>query len=278
MINKVKKIATVHDLSGVGRCSLTAAIPILSVLGHQPCPFPTAVLSCQTGYKNYSFLDLTDEMKKYKDSWGKMGFVFEGIYTGFLASINQIDIVLDFIISSKESIVFVDPVMGDNGHIYPIYSKEMCKKMCSLVEKADIVAPNLTEALILLDKDYSNLNLSDEEIINIARMVSKLGPKKVVITGVLKGNSICNYGYDKVKDESFIVSSRYNGVSIGGTGDVFSSVVYGMLLKGCSFKKSVKKASDFVLEAIELTVATNSDLKNGVIFEPLLKELINIEI
>ena len=127
MINKVKKIATVHDLSGVGRCSLTAAIPILSVLGHQPCPFPTAVLSCQTGYKNYSFLDLTDEMKKYKDSWGKMGFVFEGIYTGFLASINQIDIVLDFIISSKESIVFVDSKKRSKGHMYEIQSKQNIK-------------------------------------------------------------------------------------------------------------------------------------------------------
>lgn len=273
-MNIVKKIATIHDLSGMGRCSLTAAIPILSVLGHQPCPFPTAILSCQTGYNNYSFLDLTEEMKKYRSSWEVMNFKFEGIYTGFLGSINQIDIVLDFITNNDSSITFVDPVMGDNGKIYPVYSKEMCKRMRRLVEKANVVAPNLTEALILLDKDYKNLNLKDDEIKDISRMLSELGPEKVVITGVIRENIICNYGYDKINDEFFVIRNNYNGISIGGTGDVFSSVLFGMFLKGYKFNEAVEYASEFVLNAIELTVKYSDDLKNGVIFEPLLKDLI----
>ena len=168
-MNRIKKVATINDLSGVGRCSLTAAIPVLSALGVQCCPFPTAVLSCHTGFDKYTFLDITDEMIAYKDAWDNLDINFDCIYSGFLGSEKQIDIVLDFVKERKEALVVVDPVMGDNGVIYSTFTKSMCNKMKYLVSIANIVTPNLTEACILTGDVYDKYNTSDEKIIEIAK-------------------------------------------------------------------------------------------------------------
>lgn len=269
---KVKKVAAIHDMSGLGRCSLTAAIPILSVLGVQACPFPTAILSCQTGYESFSFLDLTEEMVEYKSNWNDMGFKFDGIYSGFLGSDKQIDIVKDFIISQNCSFVLVDPVMGDDGKVYKTYTKLMCEKMKNLVSYADITTPNITEACILADVDYSNGKLSLDEIQIIAEKICDLGPKKVVITGILKGNEIINYAYDKENKESFFTCKKRKETSYGGTGDIFASILCGILINNGGFKEAVFKATDFVYAAMENSA--DDDIKNGVVFEPLLKELI----
>ena len=176
-MNKVKKIATINDLSGVGRCSLTAAIPVLSVLGVQCCPFPTAVLSCHTGFDKFTFLDITNEMVSYKKSWDNLGINFDCIYSGFLGSEKQIDIVLNFIKERKKTLVVVDPVMGDNGVIYDTFTESMCNKMKYLVSIANIVTPNLTEACILTGEKYDKYNTSDEKIIEIAKNISNMGPE-----------------------------------------------------------------------------------------------------
>lgn len=273
MIKNIKKVAAIHDISGLGRCSLTAAIPILSVLGVQPCPFPTAILSCQTGYSKFSFLDLTEEMINYKNSWDEMGFAFDGIYSGFLGSEKQIDIVKEFILSQNSSFVLIDPVMGDGGKIYKTYTEVMCRKMKELVSLATVTTPNITEACIISGKEYKNGEFSLGEIEEMAKEICALGPKKVVITGIIKGNEIINFAYDMDEDKKYVIVNNHSNKSFGGTGDIFASIICGMLMNGRGFEEAIKMASEFVYKAICYSATQKIDVKNGVVFEPILKEL-----
>ena len=152
----MKKVAAINDLSGIGKCSLTVAIPILSALKVQCCPFPTAILSSQTGFSQYTFLDLTDEMEKYSSVWKNLGLEIDTIFSGFLGSIHQIDIVSNFIKENPNSMVIVDPVLGDDGVLYPIFDKNTCEKMKDLVKLSDLITPNLTEACLLTNVEYKN--------------------------------------------------------------------------------------------------------------------------
>lgn len=268
----VKKVAAVHDLAGIGRCSLTAAIPILSVLGVQACPLPTAILSCQTDYPNFHFFDFTNEMKPYIDTWNGMELKFDGIYSGFLGSEDQINIVIDLIEKHKEALIVVDPVMGDNGEKYKTYTVEMCNRVKELVRHADVVTPNLTECCILTDRKYDDIT-NEDSLLDIAKEIAELGPEKVVITGFIKGDEVITFAYDKKNNKSFFVYSSYNKKSYSGTGDIFTSIICGMLVNGFEFKKSVEKACDFIEKAVDITALENANEKNGILFEPLLKEL-----
>lgn len=270
----LKKVVAIHDLSGMGRCSLSVALPILSVLKSQCCPFPTAILSNQTGYPEFSFLDLTSEMKNYKNIWSNLGVEFDCIYSGFLGSKYQVDIVLEFINDNKNSFLVVDPVMGDNGSIYPVFDNDMCIKIKSLVKYANLITPNITEALILLNEDYTNTNLNIKEIMPIAKRLSDLGPEKVVITGVLSGNKIINIAYEKDIDSYYIIECDYNKISYSGTGDIFTSIITGMVINGFSLYDSVKKASDFIHKSVSYTSKFKTDRNDGVFFEMFLSDLI----
>ena len=271
-MNNIKKVATINDLSGVGRCSLTVSIPVLSTLGVQCCPFPTAVLSCHTGFDNFTFLDITDEMIKYKKSWDNLGMDFECIYSGFLGSEKQIDIVLDFIKEREEALIVVDPVMGDNGKAYSTFTKEMCNKMKNLVSIADIVTPNLTEACILTEEEYSK-NYNDEKILDIAKKISSMGPEKVIIKGIIRENKVVNFAYDNEEKSFFKVESDFNNKSYSGTGDIFTSIVIGLILNGHDLNYSVEKATEFIYKTIEYTSKFNTDTREGIMFELFLKEL-----
>ncbi|MGL5754459.1 MAG: pyridoxamine kinase [Paraclostridium sp.] len=271
----IKKVAAIHDLSGIGRCSLTVAIPILSALKVQCCPFPTAILSSQTGYPKYSFFDLTSQMDDYKNTWAELNIDFDCIYSGFLGSIDQIDIVCNFINNNKNSLIITDPVMGDNGCLYPIFNDKMCKKIRNLVKKSDIVTPNLTEALILIDKDFTNINLCKDELISIAKKVSDLGPNKVIITGIILDGKIHNLSFDKDLNEVHFTTSNFNNISYSGTGDIFTSIVTGLLLNGYSLSYSVDKASEFIHKVVLYTSKLSSDRNDGVLFELFLNELIS---
>ena len=158
--NKVKKIAAVHDLSGAGRVSLTVVIPILSSMGFQVCPLPTAVLSSHTQYPHFSFLDLTDEMPRIISEWKQLGVQFDAIYTGYLGSPRQIQIVSGFIddFRQSDSLVMIDPVLGDNGKLYTNFDEQMILEMRHLIRKADVITPNMTELFYLLDKPYKAEN------------------------------------------------------------------------------------------------------------------------
>ena len=275
-MNKVKKVATINDLSGIGRCSLTAAIPVLSALGVQCCPYPTAILSAQTGFDKYTFLDMTSEMIKYKENWNELRIKFDCIYSGFLGSENQVDIVLDFVKESEKTLIVVDPVLGDHGVVFDIFTEEMCRKMAKLVSIANIVTPNLTEACILTGEVYDEKMTSDERVVEIAKKIARMGPEKVIITGVIRDDKIYNYAYDKKEDKYFVISADFNNKSYNGTGDIFTSIIIGLILNGHDLKYSVKKAAEFIYKTINFTSKFDSDPKEGIMFELFLKELILI--
>lgn len=275
-MNGVKKVATINDLSGIGRCSLTAAIPVLSALGVQCCPFPTAVLSNQTEFDKFTFLDITDEMIRYKETWNELGINFDCIYSGFLGSEKQIDIVLNFVQEKEKVLTVVDPVMGDNGTLYDTFTDVMCKKMKRLVSIADIVTPNLTEACILTGEVYDKYGTSNEKVMKIAREIADMGPEKVIITGIIGENKIYNFAYDKNEDKYFMIESDFNHESYSGTGDIFTSIIIGLLLNGHDLNFSIKNATKFIYNTINFTSKFNTNPKEGIMFELFLKELILI--
>lgn len=274
MNTTIKKIAVINDMSGIGRSSLTVALPIISVLGVQCCPLPTAILSCQTNYPEFSFYDFTDEMIKYKKVWDKMNIKFDCIYSGFLGSDKQIDIVVDFIKLNKDALVIIDPVMGDNGVIYDTYTKELCNRVRYLISYADIVTPNVTESFILTGQVYDENNIDLKYIEQIAKDISKMGPNKVIITGIVIEDKVYNLAYDRNKDEVFIVENNYINKHYCGTGDIFASIISGMLVRGCDFEKCVNTASDFIYNTIKYTSQFDTDSNDGVMFEIFLKDLI----
>ena len=275
MNNDVKKVAAIHDISGIGRCSLTATISVLSVMGLQCCPLPTAVLSNQTGFKSYSFLDFTDYMPEYIDYWEKLDVEFDTIYSGFLGSEAQIDIVIDFIkrFRRPQTLIIIDPVFGDNGVVYPAFSQSISGHMKRLISYADIVVPNLTEAAFLTDYKGNPLLASKEDIAEMARKIFARGPKKVVITGCVNGDTIINYIFDFENNETREINAEYNHCSYSGTGDIFASIVCGSLTNGEELEAAVRKASAFVEKAVKYTDGFNGCANDGIFYEKFLKEL-----
>ena len=271
----LKKVAAINDLSGIGKCSLSVAIPILSALKVQCCPFPTAILSSQTGFSQYTFLDLTNEMEQYSNTWKKLNLNIDTIYSGFLGSSSQIDIVRNFIKSNPHAFVIVDPVLGDNGELYPIFNNDTCTKMKDLVIHSNLITPNITEACLLLNKDYKD-NFSEEEVITIAKKLSELGPSKVIITGIIRDNMIYNLSYDKEEDKAFTYGLEYNKCSYSGTGDIFVSIICGLITNNYDLEFAVKTASDFIYKCVSYTSKYEDDRNQGVMFEMFLNDLTSI--
>lgn len=272
--NNQKKIAVINDMSGFGRCSLAVAIPIISHLKVQCCAVPTSIFSNHTGFKEFFFDDYTDRMQEYIDNWKKLNLKFEGITSGFLGSEKQINIVKKFIndFQTKRTKVIIDPVMGDNGVKYPTYTDDMCQAMNELVEYADTLTPNLTEACILTGMQYKSDNWKLKELNELARMLSERGPENVVITGIRQGGFIANYVYQKGNDSKIVKTHRI-GTERSGTGDVFSSIIAADAVNGEDFYKSVKKASAFVKKCIEKSIEMDIPKTDGVCFEEILYKL-----
>ncbi len=275
--NKVKKVAAVHDLSGVGRVSLTAVIPILSFMGFQVCPLPTAILSSHTQYPSFSFLDLTDEMKKIIAEWKKMEITFDAIYTGYLGSPEQVDIVNSFISDFKkeDNIVVVDPVLGDNGKLYTRLDKNMVTKMQCLIRSAHIITPNLTELFFLLDKPYT-VNNTDEELKSYLLELSHRGPEVVIITSVPvkdEPHLTSVYAYNRRGNRYWKVTCPYLPAHYPGTGDTFTSVITGALLQGDSLPIALDRAVQFILQGIRSTFGYEYDQREGIILEKILHNL-----
>ena len=285
----MKKIAVLNDLSGMGKCSLTAAIPVISVMGIQACPLPTAVLSAQTGFPSYYCDDYTDRMDAIMEEWKKMDFYPDGIYTGFLADARQADKAVEFIeqFAKEDTKILIDPVMGDNGEAYPIYTEALCEKMRFLVRRATVITPNLTEALLLLYGAqrahvlWKELSLMDEERLlkfteSTGKELSKEFDTEVVITGIDLparenhqeiGNLICQDGVQTW------VSTVKEGGSYSGTGDLFASVLSAGMVKGMDTVDSVRKAVKFLSKGIHDAVLEGTDRNEGICFERYLSEL-----
>ena len=277
----IKKAAVINDISGFGKCSLTATIAVLSVMGVQPCPMPTAVLTNQTGYKNHYCIDLTDELCHYKEMWSLNNESFDGIYSGYIADKRQVDIIFDFINTFRKSntVVLVDPVMGDNGRLYSAFSNETCKKVCSLARSADIITPNLTELCILTDTDFEELNSHCESddfldrVSEVAKGAFSHSEQKIVVTGIKKGKCLYNGVFTK-QDCSFVKAECHGG-SFSGTGDIFASIVFASVVNGESLVSAVKKAVSFIEKATADTAKEPYDRNDGINFEKFLYQLHN---
>lgn len=267
-------VAAIHDMSGFGRCSLTVAIPVLSAMGVQCCPLPTAFLSTHTGgFENFTFLDMTDEMPKVAAHWKSLGLQFRAIYSGFLGSERQIGIVEDFIRDFRrvDSVVVVDPVMGDHGAVYQTYTPAMCAGMARLAEQADVITPNLTEAALLLGIPYDALPAGADGCREIVERLSLEGRRSVVLTGASTAphltGAMC---FDAASGRTEAVQTRRVEREFHGTGDVFASVLTGALVHGRSLTEAAGQAVEFIRACAERTAAQALPLREGVDFEPLL--------
>lgn len=278
----MKKIAAVNDLSGFGKCSLTAAIPVISALGVQCCPLVTGVFSNQTGYDSFYCRDCTDDMEPCIEEWKKLDASFDGILTGFIANGKQGEFILKLIETFRKNgtVVAVDPVMADDGEIYKCYDDECVKAIMSLAETADIITPNLTELCILSGRNYEDIvALSEKELLEAIKEMSALQNKdkaKIVVTsGIhISENEVANTVYDGGSFD-VIVTPHYGG-SFSGTGDILASFVTAQYIKGVSVKDAVKQASHFICKSIEETIKdTNGNYcrMDGVHFEKYLSEL-----
>ena len=272
----MKRIAVINDLSGFGKCSLTVSLPILSAMGLECNPIPTAILSNQTGFDNFHSVDFTDHLTPYIDVWKKQNVQFDAILTGYLASEKQVDIIMDFIDHfGKNSLVFVDPVMADDGVLYDTYDDKLCEKVKTLTKKANIITPNLTELCILCGADYNEISKEEnyDKIPTLAHSLLSDTTKAVIVTGIKRQDKIINIFVEKDQIGT-IKSKRLNG-SYSGTGDIFSSVVCGGISKGMDIFDSVTLATDFIYSSIKNTPTTLDYEPQGVNFQTSLEMLIN---
>lgn len=281
-----KKIAIINDISGYGRCSISVIQPIVSHLGVQGCPVPTAIFSNHTGFPSFFCRDFTRHMQAYIDEWKKLDLHFDAIMTGFLGSAQQIGIVERFIqdFGGPETTVLVDPVMGDNGHIYPTYTRKMCREMKRLIAYADILTPNITEACFLTDTPYKEAGWKHAELAEMAQKLQAMGAKRLVITGIRMGD---RYIGNAVCDTPLLYAAETGGRGLefqrqmvvqqtrSGTGDVFASVLGADAVNGVDFSASVKRASNFVRRClIETAKGDDCQSKNtGIDFESQLYKL-----
>lgn len=278
MHSVIQRVAAIHDLSGFGGGSLAAAIPILSTMGIQVCSMPTAILSTHTGgFTDFHFRDLTQDMRQIFIHWQKLALSFAGIYSGFLGSHEQIDIVKDFILYFKKetTLTVIDPVLGDDGQLYDTMDFSMIEGMRELISYADVITPNITEAEFLLNKKPLTAHQAPQKIKHWTKELSSLGPRWVIITSVPEnlshGTSVI--AYDQNFDRYWKVTCPYIPAYYPGTGDIFTSVITGSLLQGDSLPLSLDRAVQFVSMAIRTTFGHNFPEREGVLIERVLPNL-----
>ncbi len=270
MLSRSLRVAAIHDLSGFGRSSLTVVMPLFAKMGIQACPLPTALLSTHGAYKDGTFLDLTDQMFPIMNHWEKLEVEFDSIYSGFLGSANQVDIVIEFIdrFGKNSPLVVIDPVMGDEGRVYSIIDSGIIKKMVKLVNRADIITPNTTEAAVLLEEEY-NPFMTKEEAKLALKKLSNLGPDIVVLTSIHSKGVPGRYTgiYNKKTDEYFFDECEYIPQDFPGTGDAFTTILTGALLKKHSLKDSLTYSLSFIESALKATIKSGIDPRDGINLE-----------
>lgn len=275
---EVKRIAAVNDLSGFGRCSLTVSIPILSAMGFQVCPLPTAVLSAHTGYPNPVVRDFTADMEGFLHHWESLGLTFVCGYTGYLGNERQADVLEPFLRRLREqgALRLVDPAMADNGKLYSSCSPALVQAMARLVALATVATPNLTELCLLTGGDYAAVcGAADrrEQVEDMARRLLADGCGAVVVTGVVSGDVIENCVLPGIDAPPTWVSGHRVDRHFAGTGDLFASVLCGWLLRGCDLVQAVEKTTNFVCRTTAHTAQMDTNGQDGIAFEPFLREL-----
>ncbi len=282
--NAIPRVCAVHDLSGFGKVSLTEVIPIISAMGIEVCPLPTAVLSTHTyEFKDYTFCDLTGQMRGIIDHWNKLGLKFDAVYSGYMGSPEQLGILMDFMKEAKAygALTVVDPVMGDselvNNGFYSESVAALLDGMKELCGAVDVVTPNVTEACLLIDEKYPGRPVNNAMIKHYLKKLSELGAKHVAITSVMDSeNSMCVAVYDGDTGKCYKVDCGYVNRLFHGTGDVYTSVLTGALLKGESIIEAANIAAGFVYKAIQATIRhPEIKIREGVLFEPVLASYFN---
>ena len=275
----MKNVALINDLSGFGRCSLTAAIPVISALGITGHPMPTAVLTGQSGYPVFHCSDMTDMLPKYTDAWKKNKATFDGIYSGYLTGPKQIESLEEFIkeFRNEHTFVLVDPVMGDNGSVYGIYSAELLQKMKELSVKANMITPNLTEACLLADVDYESLVSSyvGKSLLDKTAEVGKWlrddadVKQDVIITGIKINEDGTDYMYNLAVTDGGMYTERQKlfDRSFSGTGDLFASTMCGLKINGHSTHRAMEIAGQFIHKSIMDTIPYDLSRNDGINFE-----------
>ncbi len=271
--NNQKKIAVINDFCGFGRCSIAASLPIISAMKIQCCPLPTSIFSNHTGFDSFYYTDFTSHMDAYMDEWSKLNLRFNGILTGFLGSPEQIDIVKRFFerFKGEGTVTVIDPVMGDYGKLYPTYSPQLARQMCSLVPYADILTPNLTEACILTETEYRD-DMDEASLEKICEKLSEMGPKKIVVSGLERGDDLDNFVFE-AGNPPVSVRQHKAGPCRSGTGDVFSSIIAGDAVNGVDLISSVRHASSFIAKVLRRTIEMDIPKTDGICFEEFLLEI-----
>ena len=272
----MKRIVTIQDISCVGKCSLTVALPIISAMGVETAILPTAVLSTHTMFSGFTCKDMTDQIVPISEHWKKEKFGFDAVYTGYLGSFEQIEIVSKLFeeFKTESNLIIVDPVMADNGKLYPAFDEAYARENAKLCAKADLIVPNLTEAAFLTGLPYKT-EYDREYITKMLDALANLGPKYVALTGVsFEKGKIGIMGLNTETGEYFEYYTAHVPVSYHGTGDIFSSVVVGALTRGMSLQEAFRIACDYTKETIEYTFRTKGAETYGVDFEMTLPDLI----
>ena len=268
----MKRIMTIQDICSVGKCSGTVALPIISAAGVETSIIPTAVLSTHTMFSKFTFCDLTDEIEKISDTLNELEIGFDAIYTGYLGSFRQLGLISDFIdrFNSDSTTVLIDPVMADNGKLYPGFTPEFAKEMAKLVGKADLVIPNLTEVSFMLDIPYCE-SYDEAYVRDVLRRLTSLGCPTAAVTGIsFEEGKIGVYYYDSRSDKYFYYCNEKLPVSYHGTGDIFASATLGGLMRGLTPEEALTLAVDFTLECMKRTVSDPESRFYGVNFEEAL--------
>ena len=268
----MKRILSIQDISCVGKCSLTVALPIISSFGIEAAILPTATLSTHTAFKGFTFHDLTGDIEPITRHWQEQNIEFDGIYTGYLGSAEQIDLVLDiFRDFGAGKLKFVDPAMGDNGKLYPGFDVAFAKNMARLCAAADIIVPNITEACFMLGKPYMASGYDKEYIEDMLRELTDLGCPRAVLTGVgFNENELGCYGYDSTTGEFFFDTNEKIEQSFHGTGDIFASVCFSCINRGKTLEEACAIAADFVCDSMRATLDDERPIWYGVHFEKVL--------
>lgn len=275
----MKRILTIQDISCVGKCSLTVALPVISAFGVEAAVLPTAVLSNHTAFSSWTFRDLTEDMADIASKWKELGISFDAVYTGYLGSKKQIDIVKDIIddFKTETSFSLIDPVMADHGKLYTGFDLDFVKEMAKLCSVADIIVPNMTEACFMLDIPYTE-EYDEKYIKDMLKKLTALGAKTAILTGItFDKKNLGAYGYNSETDEYYYYSREYLPVSFHGTGDIFASALLGALATGKTQKDALSVAVDYTVECIIKTMQNENHNWYGVDFEsatPYLTERI----
>ena len=268
----IPRIAAVHDLCGYGNCSLGIAIPVLSAAGCDVCPLPTSLFSAHTLFPSFYMHDTTQMLPDYLDAWVEEGIQLDAIYSGFLGAPEQVDSILRLYREHPSALRIVDPVMGDAGKIYPTYTPDLCDAMVGLVDGADLLTPNLTEASVITGMDYLGQDVDEDYVRRCMDILLEKGAKAVVLKGIVREgeNRIRNY----IAGQDIQGIREYSGellpYQFHGTGDLYCSCLLAAIMCGRGLEEAVAFASDFVVEAMGITLSQPDYQLRGVSFEPLL--------